>query len=110
MSWTKITLTQEQVANGTLGQIQDAFAVLFTAAGGPKDAAMFGRSKLDARIAGRFDENDSDDDEYQTLYFSPEASALAARLISQFRGTPCTQPGHCALLVGVQGAFRLLKG
>jgi len=114
MQWMKISLSQADVGSGKIMQIQDAFAAMFISAGGPRDAAMFARSRMDAMLfADRFDANDdegSDDEDYQTLYFSPAAAQLAQGLISRYGGKPCNQPGRSALLVGEQDAFRLLKG
>src|SRR5262245_28702507 len=113
MEWIKISLSRDDVAEGKLGEIQDAFAALFMSAGGPVDAAMFSRSRLVGMLIAdpRFDPAeaaDTDVDEeptradYQTLYFSPAAVQLARNLISHHGGRPCNQPGRCALLVGHQ--------
>ena len=114
MPWMKISLSQDQVASGYMGQIQNAFAAIFMSNGGPRDAAMFARSRIDAKLcADNFeaeDEEGEDDKDYQSLYFSPAAAELASGLISRYGGVPCKQPGRSALLVGQQDAFRLLKG
>jgi hypothetical protein len=50
MEWMKISLSKDAVANGKIGEIQDAFAKLFMFSAGPRDAAMFCRSRLDAML------------------------------------------------------------
>src|SRR5688572_7794101 len=101
MQWMKVNLSQDDVASGKIMQIQEAFAAIFISAGGPPEAAMFGRSRVDAALLGDgFDADADGDNGYQTLYFSPAAAQLAQKLIFQYGGILCDQPGRSALLVG----------
>jgi hypothetical protein len=96
MPWYKVSLTAEQIANGEEMRIQDQFNVLFSAAGGPKDMALFASKLSGSNVAD--------------LFFSPDAIKVAEPLIRSYRGEICEKPDRraVALLVGHQSALEEL--
>jgi hypothetical protein len=89
MSWYKIPLSADQIANNLESQIQDDFQKLFFAAHGPKDMALFA-SQLSIREPA--------------LYVSPGSLPIAEGLVRKHGGVPCEKPekNDVALLVGNQ--------
>lgn len=65
-TWFKIALSHEQVVAWHVSRLEDAFEALFSAAGSPSGAALFSLPR---------------DDGGECLYFTPQASALATRLL-----------------------------
>jgi hypothetical protein len=90
MSWQKITLSTNAVANGDGSRLQHAFSELFMIAAAPIEAGMFG-----SKDVGRND-----------YFFSPEASRLAQSLILSFGGIFCDPPrrSDVIILVAHEGA------
>lgn len=96
-TWSKISLSQEEVAAGHVDRLQDAFAQTLIAATPSSGAAMFGAPR---------------DDGGEDLYFTPSATAIAEHLLKGNGALPCPPPvneGNVALLVGEDGDARLLS-
>jgi hypothetical protein len=96
-TWFKIALSHKQVAAWHVSRLEDAFGVLFVAAGSPSGAALFS-------IAG--------DDGGENLYFTPLASALANRLLKANGGQPSDPPvddGTVSLRIGHSVDVRFLS-
>jgi hypothetical protein len=99
MTWYKVEMSLEQVANGEHIVLQNQFEGLFMAARGPKDMALFGSA--------------FDSSEQIHLYFSPGSISHAKALIDSYGGSPCDKPSdkRLALLVGHADAMdRLVRG
>ncbi len=88
MSWHKITMSVEQVANSEHAQLQDQVEQIIMAAGAPRDVTMFSSG-----LSG----NDG-----LSIYFSPAASTLLEVLINSHNATTCDAPSseNLALLIG----------
>lgn len=86
--WMKREFAIEEVAKGAVGILQDKYIKLFMNAGSPKNAALFASSDL-------AEGGDS------TVYFSPDATAIASELVTEY-GMEATIPpsGEVVLLVG----------
>jgi hypothetical protein len=94
--WFKIALTETQVAAWHISRLEEAFGVLFVAAGSPSAAALFGLARGDGG---------------EDLYFTPPAVALAQRLLKANGAGPSdalVDDGTAALLVGDRLDMRLL--
>jgi len=87
MKWHKVAMLVEQVVNGEHMRLQDEFAVIFMAVGGPKDMALF------SGIVSK---------EGLDIYFSPGSISHTKALINTYGGIPCEKPldKNLALLVG----------
>ncbi len=91
-NWYKVTLAFADCGIGGKGQaLQDAFAALFVANGGPVNAALF----------------TNHDEDFQSCfyYFSSGAVQIAKHLIAQHAGVPCSAPtkDRVILVVGHAG-------
>ena len=96
-TWSKISLSQDEVSAGHVDRLQDAFAQVLIEAASPSGAAMFGAARADGG---------------EDLYFTPSASAIAEDLLKVNGAVPCPTPlneGDMALLVGEDGDSRLLS-
>lgn len=91
MTWYKVTMSVEQVANGKHMTLQDQFTSIFMAVGAPKDMALF---------SGMLSNKGLD------IYFSPGSVSYAKGLIDSYSGTPCDKPDKkLPLLVGRSNAM-----
>ena len=90
MPWYKVTLSDDDILAGKLDGLQNAFAVVFLASGGPVDAGMFSPTNL-----GRAPE----------CYFSPGAARIGLSVITAFGGVECDAPSrvNMAILVANRG-------
>ena len=96
-TWSKISLSQQEVAAGHVDRLQDAFAHMLIDAAPNSGAAMFGAPRADGG---------------EDLYFTPSATAIAEHLLKGNGALPCPPPvneGDVALLVGEDGDTRLLS-
>ena len=87
MNWYHLRLTDAQVAAGEVRQYREDFEAAFAAARGPRTMALFQRE---------CEQGGAD------LFFTPECSNHAARLLSEWGCTPCERPSLIGLnlLVG----------
>lgn len=94
--WYKVTISRQDVAGMKHMALQTAFEKLFTANGGPQDAAMFTRSE--AKFPFEF-------------FFSPGAAYISKALLAKFSAVVCDAPkaSSLSLLVGASDASKLLK-
>jgi hypothetical protein len=79
VKWRKISLTREQILAGTQMRIVFLASDIFKRAKGPKDAALFTSTLPDGARGVE-------------MYFSPEATVLAADLIAKHGGVACDPP------------------
>ena len=98
MSWYKISLTNEQVTDQEMFNIQHRFRELFMKTGGPKDMALFCSASPVSK------------EEFAIIYFSPSCSPVTDLIIAQYWGEPCEKPAKdvVALLMGHADAWDLL--
>jgi hypothetical protein len=89
MVWRKVALAPAEVAAGKHVRLQDEFAAIFMALGGPRDAGMFGSLAADA----------------SDYFFSPGAVRIAGPMIDRYAGAECPAPrlSEVALLVVSNG-------
>jgi len=91
MDWYKITLTQDQVAEGKIAEIQDKFLEVFVISKSREGLVLFAASKFE-------------DHNFTELYFTPECYENPAlkMIITQSNGKPCEKPEirGLALLLG----------
>src|SRR5258708_5813860 len=98
MSWYKVTLPSEE--SGLAGKaetLQNAFADLWSANKGPKDAAMFSQNSENLKDI--------------FCYFSPGAMRIARTLIESYGAVPCPAPRQGTgvnLSAGDAGALEML--
>ncbi|QWV94839.1 hypothetical protein KP004_06580 [Geomonas oryzisoli] len=87
MQWHHLLLNTGDISAGRVTAIRDDFTALFRSAGGPRTMALF---RKDAHEGG------------VDLYFTPECSVHARRLIEECGATPCAPPALAGLelLVG----------
>jgi hypothetical protein len=100
MSWFKVSLTNEQVAEENLIKLQENFMRLYRENYAPEGMALFsGKPELE------------DNQLIHPVYFSPASVQFAQTLIYSYSGTPCEQPGEedMSLLVGRRSDFDLLR-
>ena len=92
MGWMKIRLTTEQIVAGEVDRVQNAFDQLFIAHHSPHAALLLGRGEAD--------------DDYE-LFFSPQATELAAPMLGTMGAQPCSPPPRdgTALVIGDRVAF-----
>ena len=96
-TWSKISLSQDEVSAGHVDRLQDSFAQVLIDVAASSGAAMFGAARTDGG---------------EDLYFTPSATALAEDLLKGNGAEPCPPPlneGDMALLVGEDGDGRLLS-
>jgi hypothetical protein len=96
-TWSKISLSQQEVSAGHVDRLLDAFAQAMIDAAASSGAAMFGAPRPDGG---------------EDLYFTPSATAMAEHLLKGNGAVPCPPPlneGDMALLVGEDGDARLLS-
>jgi hypothetical protein len=96
-TWSKISLSRDEVAAGHVDRLQDSFAHALIEAGAASGAAMFGAARPDGG---------------EDLYFTPLATAATEELLKRNGAVPCPPPlneGDMALLVGEDGDSRLLS-
>jgi len=87
MTWHKVTMNSEQVANKLHSKLQNQFKTLFMDVKAPIDMALF---------SSNFSSNDE-----INIYFSPGSIQYASSIISQYGGVKCDQPNEKpSLLVG----------
>jgi hypothetical protein len=88
--WRKI----ENAPEDLIGKIQEEFASVFESAGSPAGAALFCDHVIGAA---------------PTLYFTPEAAAIAQALLAAHDGVPCKTPERGIFLTGSESAKDMLK-
>jgi hypothetical protein len=96
-TWSKISLSQDEVSAGHVDRLQDSFAQVLIEVAASSGAAMFGAARPDGG---------------EDLYFTPSASAIAEDLLKGNGAVACPPPlneGDMALLVGEDGDARLLS-
>jgi hypothetical protein len=91
MDWYKISLTTDQVSEGKISEIQDAFLKVFMVSNNRESLTLYAASKFEIH-------------NFTELYFTPECYENPAMktLIKQHDGNPCEKPEiqKLALLVG----------
>jgi hypothetical protein len=96
-TWSRISLSPDEVSAGHVDRLQDSFAQALIDAPPASGAAMFGAARVDGG---------------EDLYFTPSATAIAEDLLKGNGAVPCPPPlneGDMALLVGEDGDARLLS-
>lgn len=86
-TWFCTHLDREEVAAGEVSRRQEAFMEAFAAAGGPRQMALFRRTREDGGI---------------DLFLTPDCDRFATPLLRQWGSLPCDRPSLVALelLVG----------
>ena len=96
-TWSRISLSPDEVSAGHVDRLQDSFAQALIEAPAASGAAMFGAARADGG---------------EELYFTPSATAIAEALLKGNGAVACPPPlneGDMALLVGQDGDARLLS-
>jgi len=96
-TWSRISLSPDEVSAGHVDRLQDSFAQALIEAPATAGAAMFGAARADGG---------------EDLYFTPTATAVAEALLKGNGAVACPPPlneGEMALLVGQDGDARLLS-
>jgi len=91
MKCYKVTLTNDQIANGQGQKLINEFQEIFSEEGEPEDMALF---------------SSTGDAEGQTYYFSPGAVKYAMIILSFYSGSRCDAPPFeaVALALGARNA------
>ncbi|HJV66051.1 MAG TPA: hypothetical protein VJ550_09975 [Geomonas sp.] len=82
MNWYCLKITAEEAAAGRAGQVKTAFEAAFAAAQGPRTMALFRK----------------EEDDGETLFFTPVCQEHAAELLSGCGASACPRPS----LIGLQ--------
>ena len=100
MNWYQVTLTKDQIEEGTILTIQNQFTEYFQKAQKPDDMALFSE-KIDKKHTKS----------QINLFFSPIAYNLAKNLIEGYFGYPCLFPKKVSLdlLAGSVRAWELFN-
>jgi len=87
MNWHHLNLGADDLCAARLDEVKEAFTAAFRAAGGPRTMALFRKSAQEGGI---------------DLYFTPESTLHAWRLLEQWGATPCQGPplAGLELLIG----------
>ena len=95
MSWFKVVMSNDDIVSRKHIRLQDTFENLFSAAGAPRNAAMFAN-----RDMARGD----------WFFFSPGAMNIASALVLSHGAVECPSPRRSAvsLLVGHPGCADVL--
>jgi hypothetical protein len=88
MGWKVVTLTMDDVTADKNVALQNAFVAVWTAAGAPPSAAMYG-------------DKDISDGLYR-FYFTPAAVMLTLDLLERFGAVDCPEPELRQLAVHVK--------
>jgi hypothetical protein len=96
-SWHRVYFEWDDIRDGSLDAMEQEFEVLWSDAGRPAGAALFANRLVNG---GRH------------IYFSPEASLLAEKLLNRYYGLRCDEPSviRPCLLVGRPEAGAWLLG
>ncbi|MDP2884827.1 MAG: hypothetical protein Q8P51_07395 [Ignavibacteria bacterium] len=98
-TWYKTTLTQSDILAGKHSKMQDDFETIFEVMQAQADLAMFDGRDLTAKE--------------RPYYFAipPDSEMFTKKFLLINAAQPCPKPkdSECSLLVGVAGAFDLLR-
>jgi hypothetical protein len=87
MPWNEVQFSAEQVQLGVNLTLTNAYSLIRTKAGGPRNTAIYSRQAADGSL---------------TVYFSGKASELAPELLLEYNAQPCEQPTGVSMVAGDQ--------
>lgn len=89
MSWKKVTFTSGDIAANRHNLLHERFAAVWSAAGAPPAAIMYG--PLQSRDRNNY-------------YFTPRAAEVAAALLQSYGAVDCSEPDTRSLAVLVKNS------